>query len=368
MDETVTRYLETRSPSTARAYEKCLKRFVVFYGRPFRDFLQQVDEERRRNLDRPIHEKVRPGEDVIRRFIKWHREAGYSNYSTLQSLAAIQNILKFYGVEMSFRFIDTPPARPMKENEKHEWTLDQVREFVKAADYVRDKAFILFAFQSGLSISDVLSLDYGDIKREYEAGVLPMAVEKYREKTNVRIRTFVGADAVRYLRLYLESRPDIKPEDPLFVQLGSDKRATPASIQARLRKIAKKLNFIYREDLENGYNPARPHSLRSAFRSALTGKMDGDLIEYFMAHRLPQQKSAYINLSLDALREIYASFEHLLSIEKTSRQVMEETKQELDPETAQMVMEVYSMVKELQKQVMNLIRRVERLEKSEKER
>lgn len=323
LDETVTRYLETRKPSTALAYEKCLRRFVLFYGRPFRDFLIHLDEERKANLDRAVHDKVRPGENIVRDFIRWHEEVGYANYSTLQSLGAVQNILKFYGIPISYEFVETPSARPMKVNDKHEWTLDQVREFVRSAEYIRDKAFIVFAFQSGLSISDIMILDYGDIKREFEEGVLPMAIEKFREKTNTRIRTFIGADGVRYLKLYLESRPNIKPKDPIFTLLGTEERATPASIQKKLRNYAEKLNFLYEEDME-GYNPARPHSLRSGFRSRLTGKMDGDLIESFMGHELGQEKSTYINMPLDELRELYSNYEYLLTIERTSRDELAE--------------------------------------------
>lgn len=318
LDETVSKYLETKKRSTAVAYEKCLKRFTLYYGRPFKEFLLNLEEDRRANLDRPIHEKTRPGEAVIRGFIKWHEEAGYSNYATLQSLGAVQNILKYYGIPVSYEFIETPPARPMKENDKHEWELDQIRRFVEAAEYLRDKAYIMFAFQSGLSIGDILALNYGDIQREYEAGTTPLAIEGYREKTNVKIRTFIGYDALHYLRLYLESRPDIKPREPIFTKLGTEERATAGSIQKKLRDYASKLDFIYEEDLENGYNPARPHSLRSAFRSRLTGKMDGQLIEFLMGHEIGQEKSTYINQPLDELREIYGNYEHLLSIDKTS--------------------------------------------------
>ncbi len=68
--------------------------------------------------------------------------------------------------------------------------------------------------------------------------------------------------------------------DPVFTFLGNDKkRVTPVSIQKKLREYAAKLDFIMPNELENGYNPARSHSLRSGFRSRLTGKMDDNLIE-----------------------------------------------------------------------------------------
>jgi len=129
---------------------------------------------------------------------------------------------------------------------------------------------------------------------------------------------------VTYLHLYLQSRPNIQPNDPIFTLLGNNERATAGSIQKKLRDYAQKLNFIYEADLENGYNPARPHSLRSAFRSRLTGKMDGELIEFFMAHELGQSQRTYMNQPLDELREIYSNYEHLLAIEKTSKAAHDE--------------------------------------------
>jgi len=320
LDEAEEKYLESKGESTAKSYRSNLKRFRVYYQDGVVGLIKQIEKDVEANRDRPVYERQRPGEDLIRGFIKWHSENGYSNKATIQALAAVTNALKFYGLTVSLAFIETPPDRPMRENKKHEWTLDQIRQYVEAAEYLRDKCYILFAFQSGLSIGDILDLNYGDIQREYEAGTLPLAIEGYRRKTSVRIRTFVGADTVNYLRLYLASRKNIQPTDPLFTILGNDaKQATPISIQTRLRAYASKLDFIPPTELENGYNPARSHSLRSGFRSRLTGKMDGDLIECLMSHEIGQARSTYINQPLDELREIYANYEHLLSIETTSR-------------------------------------------------
>lgn len=332
LDDAALRYLDTQAKGTKVSYEKCLRRFVYFYEGPFSRFLGEIEEERDQNKTLPIEARKRPGEETIRKFIEWHLEIGYSNYSTLQSIGAIQNALKYYGVPVSMAFIKTPPPTPKKENDKHEWTLDQIRQFAESAEYLRDKAYILFAFQSGLSIGDILDLNYGDIRREYEAGATPLSIKGYRQKTKVPIRTFIGRDALHYLRLYLQSRPHIKNGAPLFTLLGANERATPNSIQKKLRDYAGKLEFIFEEDME-GYSPVRPHSLRSGFRSRLTGKMDGDLIEFFMAHELGQSQRTYMNQPLDELREIYESYEHLISVYKTSRQEREEQSRETIPES-----------------------------------
>jgi len=327
-------YLDTKKSSTKTAYTTCLKRFRAFYPRGLDGFISEIEGELEANRGKPLAERTRPGEATVRDYVKWMGEKGYANKSVRQAVAALQNALKYYSITLSTNFIELPPDRPMKENDKHQWTLDQIRQFAEAAEYLRDKCYILFQVQSGLSIGDILALNYGDIRREYENGTIPLAIENYRMKTNVPIRTFIGHDAVTYLQLYLQSRQNLRNDSPLFTMLGTEERATPAAVNKMLRKYAWRLSFIYEEDMENGYSPARPHSLRAAFRSRLTGKLDSDLIETFMAHDIGQEKSTYMNQPLDELREIYESYEHLLSVYKTSRQDREEQSRKAIPETA----------------------------------
>lgn len=374
LGEAANRFLDTKTRSTKTAYKNCLRRFRYFYEKPLEKFIEEYETETEANKSRGIAERVRPCEQTLRRFVQWHIDHGYSNNATRQSMAALQNFMKYYGITISYDFIELPPPIPMKENEKHMWTLDQMREFIDTAEYLRDKAFIAVAFQSGLSIGDILDLNYGDIRRELEAGTMPLMIHTYRKKTGVEIKTFIGRDALYYLRLYLASRKDLKDSAPIFTMLGSRRRASKQAIQRQLREYAARLKFIYDEDLENGYNPARPHSLRSAFRSRLTGKMDGDLIEFFMGHDIGTEKKAYLNMPEDELRELYANHEHLLAIEKTSLderieaqgpRVTEKALDELAERVAELTRENVTMKAELGETRNTLEAREERLSRLE---
>jgi integrase len=361
LDDAAQRFLETKRASTRVAYEKCLKRWRCFYPGGLRGFIEEIEGESKSNVDRPLAERVRPGEAAVRKFIAWHGEAGYSGNATRQSLAALQNALKFYGISMSFDFIALPAAIPMKANEKHQWTLDQMRRFVEVAEYLRDKAFIACAFQSGLGISDLIALNYGDVRRDLEGGRLPLMIHLFRGKTGVEHRSFVGRDSVKYLREYLATRTNLRDDSPLFAMLGSERRVTVGAIQKMMRDYARKVDFIVEEDLENGYNPARPHSLRSAFRSRLTGKMDEQLIEFLMGHEIGQEKSTYINLPPDELREIYANYEHLLALEKTSRDELAEAQPGIPEEAQQRILSLESTVTRLAEENAGLKEKMERI-------
>lgn len=325
LGDEVEEYLKLKSESTAEIYRTGFRKFITYYrGRygesvGFNHFLDRLYE----NARLPLKEQKRVAELEMVDYLNSLKDGGVSNNTRRLYFGAIQNYLKYRGIILSAKWVGNyPKAIPKKENKKHQWKLEQIKEFVGKADSYRDKAIILCLFQSGISIADLSELDYGDVKYELEEGTLPLLLDLNRHKTGVKHKSFLGADAIKYLKLYLETRSDPKIESPLFEverKRGKTRRITDGAIQKRFRAIAENLSFINGNG--NGYNPARPHSMRSAFRSRLTGKVDGDLIEFWMGHVLPGSKIPYINLPEDELRDLYGKFEHLLSIETTSEAV-----------------------------------------------
>jgi len=168
-------------------------------------------------------------------------------------------------------------------------------------------------------VNELVNLSYGDVEEEYEKGVVPICLKLIRQKTGVPFKTFFGCDALKYLRLYLQTRKNLISESPLFTKWGSEERITTAAIQQKFSEIAKDLPFIKKKDLV-GFNPARPHSLRAAFKSKLTNKISDDLIEFWMGHTLGGVKDAYLNMPTEELRELYMDAEKYLAIEETSRE------------------------------------------------
>ena len=123
----------------------------------------------------------------------------------------------------------------------------------------------------------------------------------------------------------LGTRGKLKPNDPLFTKERTRKgeaRITTAAIQQSFSEIAKDLDFVTMT--EDAYNPARPHSLRAAFNSRLIGKIDETLRDFWMGHAIGGVSKAYLAMPTEDLRKLYMSAEEFLSIEKTSRQELEE--------------------------------------------
>ena len=200
-----------------------------------------------------------------------------------------------------------------------------MKEFVDAAQSYRDKAIALCIFQSGLGVNEICELNYGDVQDELEAGILPIGFQLVRKKTDVAFKSFFGRDAVKYLKLYLETRGKLLPEDPLFAKerdRGDGPRLTPEIIEQSFSEIAKKLPFIKQQ--KDAYNAARPHSFRAGFNSRLINKIDEDLRDFWMGHSVPAVAKAYMEMPDEEMRELYMTAEQYLKIEKTSREEQDE--------------------------------------------
>lgn len=319
-------FLALKGVKTAEIYRTSFRYFTQWYRekydtkKPFEDFLNKLYE----NLSLPVREQSSPAETILNEYIRHLILKKFSNNTIRNYFAGLQNFLKWKHIPVSSAFIgNLPDPTGLKKNKKHPWKLEQIKQFVDMADSIRDKAIILCLFQSGMAIGELCALNYFDVKKELEDNILPLRLDIIRGKTSVEYRTFLGADAIKYLSMYLETRKGIKDDDPLFTverANGLDKeRLTDGAIQKKFDSIAEKLEFINKNG--DGYNPARPHSLRAAFRSRLTGNMDGQLIEFFMGHQIGETAGAYLNKPEDELRENYAKWENELSIETTSLEV-----------------------------------------------
>ena len=322
----VDEYLSLKGKATRITYSSAFSLFLQYYhtkhgeDKGFGDYLDRVYAE----LKKPRREQRRIAEIELVEFINFLKQIGRSNNTIRSYFAAVQNFLKYKQITVSSSFIgNLPPSTEKPINHKHEWEIEQIKTFVDSAPTFRDKAIIACLFQSGLGVNELSQLDYGNIEDEYEKGVTPICLKLVRQKTGVEFKTFLGRDALKYLRLYLQTRKHLTSESPLFTKLGSAKRITTSAIQQRFSEIAKDLPFVKKKDLL-GFNPVRPHSLRAAFKSRLTNKISDDLIEFWMGHTLGGVKDAYLNMPTKDLRELYMDAEKHLALEKTSRDEISE--------------------------------------------
>jgi len=296
----VEEFLDAFGEGTRRVYRAGLSAFREYYegveGGTLDDFLDAVDED----LRLPRRQRRHVARNVLRGFVRWLRDKGYTPKTIRAYVSAVQSYAKYFDIPISTRFVGVPPSKPVSS--KVPWSsADEVANFIELINNAQVRAVAVIIFQSGLSVSDILALTWSDIKYEYERGVVPLCFDLARIKTDVPFMTFIGRWGVSELKKQLRGRR-LGLEDPLF-------DVSHRLIDLHFERAAERWVGEYR-----GQNPARPHSLRAAFKTILgQAGCPYDVVEFWMGHKLPEQVRVYNSRTRDGWRRIYAKYEKYLT-------------------------------------------------------
>lgn len=322
--EEVKKWLNNVRGGTIPTYKAGFKLFCEWCGMNPVQLLDEIEEDRKKSR----RERGKP-EARLMEFYNYLISKGMAKKTATGYFTAVRSFYKWNGFPLN---VKTPKAAPKKENRKAIITPEVVKKLVDHAPTLRDRAIILFLFQGGFDVSTLCSLNYGDVKDEFEAGKIPMMVHVVREKEEVEYFTFVGKDATEALKAYLNDRKSkgekLKFETPLFIRDKAKRRKgeriNPYHIQNMMRETAIRAGLISREDMEKvDFNPYRPHALRAAFSSILRlNGFDSVLVDFMMGHSIPYN-GAYLIPPPEKVREMYADVEKHLSIFSAAGDVSE---------------------------------------------
>jgi len=192
-------------------------------------------------------------------------------------------------------------------------TISEVRAMAIAAESLRNRALILVAWSSGVRVSTLCALNYGDIANDLNAGCASVRIPIYPDmkrrlpdacKGNIPYYTYICREAVEALRMYPQDRIEkygpLDSEFPLFHaewnlwkrKERSDKRLGRRTVAKVIRRAAKRAGI-------SQWTFITPHTLRKAFESVLRnptvdgGRMDKGTQEFLFGHILPGSQDAY---------------------------------------------------------------------------
>lgn len=300
-------FLEALSTGTRQVYEAGLGVFLVFYqGKYGRDCtLSYFLDELEADLHRSRRERKHIGRKVLRKFVTWMKKQGFKPKSIRTYTSAVQSLATYYEYHISARYAKLPTSQP--ESKKYPWTVDEIPEFIELLPTTQLRSVAISTFQSGLGPADLLSVTYGEIKREYEKGTEPLCLDFARKKTDVPFMTFLGSWASSLLREWLSKREKLKKTDLLYL-------VPHRTLTYHFRKAGQ---IWLKERFEKGeINPCRPYSLRSAFRTLLgDAGCPETYIEFFMGHRAPEQRRVYVSKSREGWGKEYRKYEPHLTPE-----------------------------------------------------
>lgn len=171
-----------------------------------------------------------------------------------------------------------------------------------------------------------MKLVYRDLKQDFEAGIRLVHVHVDSDDTKGKYGsydTFFDAEALHFLRLYLETRkterldPRIQPEqiyddspiirDELWDQQRQSSEARPIGTR-QVYKIVHRM-FLRAGLLKPGENryDLRPHSLRKFFKTQLVAKSVPEPIVDFMMSHVTDTYNDVQALGVEHLRQLYAA-------------------------------------------------------------
>jgi len=154
---------------------------------------------------------------------------------------------------------------------------------------LRDRAIFELLYSCGLRISELTALNLVNLDRQQ---ALVRVLGKGRKERIVP----VGGKAIEALQDYLDTRPEARDDDPLFLN-ARDGRLTPRSVQRNLKKHLIKSGVL---------TQATPHSLRHSFAThLLDGGADLRAIQELLGHASLSTTQKYTQVSVDHLMKVY---------------------------------------------------------------
>jgi len=231
-------------------------------------------------------------------FFNWLvEEKGNKRSSAAVKHAYVKSWLKYNSRKFKGRF-GSPKYISKKIPPISKEDLKTVLEYMD----IRERALTLFLKDSGMSISDALRLNYGDIKREFESGKKFIHIHAIRKKENVEYDTFIGPNAIEALKVYLQERKNrgevINDDSPLFVTKWRPFNRLDANTVFMMFANVSKLSGI----------KISAHRLRKFFDTYMSMRIRHPVIlKYWMGHKLASDVEArYIIPPIEEQRRLYA--------------------------------------------------------------
>jgi site-specific recombinase XerD len=184
---------------------------------------------------------------------------------------------------------------------------------------IKEKTVVSMLALSGLRIGTLVKLNYGHVRKDLEAGIIPVHIHIDATITKGKYHsydTFLGFEAVQYLKAYLDLRrmgtvkipsETLNDDSPLMRNECRNKvfPVTPASISKLVHELFLKAGIIEKGKAKR--YPVRPHSLRKYFRTQLgaISTIPTDYIDYMMGHKVSIYNDIQMK-GIEFLRNLYA--------------------------------------------------------------
>ena len=374
-------YSHSNSSQTKALYRLGVERFLVFIGKTAEEVLHECETTSERDFRRRYASYVRAYVPVL-------QKQGYAPATINSRVAAIRSFFKYNDMALGF----VPSGSNLIENHNRDMSKEEILETLKIAS-VRDRAFYAVMVQSGLRPNTISNLKIADVERLLETNTpIPAEIRVRRENTKGKFMeyfSFIGVEAISYVKDYLKTRAQTSEADYLFTKFGHEDNPLSSAVMSHLfsksvfelrkRGIVKfetsekKIHITTRDDRTRDIvsrSELRLYCLRKYFRK-YAGMAGPDYVNFWMGHTSALGVDLhYFSRDVEHHRQIYAEkampFLRLESKtpSETEKRITEQTNQieELRRENAELKSKMDSLAGS-SKALEALLKRVEELEK-----
>jgi integrase len=294
--------LATKGKATKQKYRAYFEEFLGFIGKNPDELIVQRQQDLL-NPDRKIQRRI---ESQLMAFIAKKKANNYAVATQQIYFAAIRSFFEIHYFPLIMRRGDYPKG---DSNGVKRATNEAILKVLnnKTRNIVTIKPLILFIKDTGLRVSDVRRLKYGDITSQLEKGNKIIQINIITQKTKLLAKTFMGEESIHALKEYFEARKkgsrNVAPEtitrnSPLF----------KCWARGEVRQIQRhSLSSLIREAFVN-VNEERitAHSLRKKLQTELEkAGINSNWIDQILGHKLINSRDAYSLPTDEELRDAY---------------------------------------------------------------
>ena len=290
----------SNSIGTSQSYKLSLRRFCDFIEKTPDEIGKDYDNSNDRDFKRTYAKYVKS-------WIAFQMRNGMSPNSINTRVGAVKSFFKYNDFPLGF-----VPAIKLRVLYHNRDISHKEIKLILNSSRPRERAFYSIMAQSGLRPNTICNLKYENIKDDFESGTIPCRIDIPQEIAKGKYHsyfTFIGKEAVNFLKSYLVVRPQIKDDDFIFLKDGTKQQTSPKSISVLFGRTVKKLNEKKKMNLkqkkETKPHDIRLYNLRKFFRK-YANQAGFEFVQFWMGHTVNAgQDDHYRPTDVEFHRKLY---------------------------------------------------------------
>ncbi len=294
-------YSHSQSKATEDQYKRVWEQFSGFIGRTAEEIIADYEASDDRTFKRKYAQSIRSW--IADLCTDKPDKKANTNTSIKVKVGAVKSFFKYNDLPLGH----VPQAMNGIIYHNRDLTKEEIVQ-IMAVSKIREKAFFAVMAQSGLRPHTIkqLRLKHLDLEK------LPCKIDVPKEIAKGKFGsyvTFIGLDAVKYLKQYLATRTNPTPESLLFCAHDNPNKPVNVKDMSRAFRLAarklEKSGALDFEIREGKPSELRLYNLRKFFRK-YANQMGFENVNYLMGHTVRGSDANYKPQDPEFYRELYA--------------------------------------------------------------